>query len=356
LIKGTSTRTAEQLADQIEELGGSIGSEAGNNSLGVAIRVMRPDVEVGLQILADTLLHATIPEKAVAREKEVQLARIKEEEEEMTSLARNLLREHLFRGHPYGLRHYGTPESVARLNRADLIRFRDQHIVGRNGVISVFGDVRALEVKALVERAFAELPPGAPQFDELPAAPSLPASDELKLVKEKEQAILMVGFPGSDLFSADNAALELIDEACSDLGSRLFVRIREEMGLAYFVGSSHWAGLVRGAFTFYLGTSPEKLDDVKAALLEEIAKLARDGLTAQEIARAKQKLVGQQEIRNQNNHSFAHSAALDELYGLGHSHYRQLRREIEALTLEDVQRVARTYFDQPRIVAIVRPS
>lgn len=355
LLKGTKTRTAEQLADEIEAVGGSIGADAGNNSLHVSISTMRTDVALGLDVLADVLLNATMPEKAIAREKEVQLATIKADEEEMTSVTRNLLRAALFSGHPYALNGLGTADSVAALTQADLAAFRAQHVVGRNGVLAVFGDVRAAEVKALVERAFAALPAGEPALANppQPAFPNTPR--EVSQTKDKEQAVLMAAFPGVDFYSADEPALELIDEACSDLGSRLFVRIREEMGLAYFVGSSNLSGLVRGAFSFYLGTDPAKLDAVKAALLEEIARLAGDGLTAEELARAKEKIIGQQEIRNQSNHAFATQAALHELYGLGHSYHREQRAKISAVTMADVQRVAAHYFTQPGVVAVVAP-
>jgi zinc protease len=355
LLKGTKTRTAEQLADEIEAVGGSIGSDAGNNSVSVATSVMRTDLALGLEVLADVLLHATMPEKAIAREKEAQLAGIKADEEEMTSVTRRLLRAELFAGHPYGLTGLGTAESVSALTQADLLAFRDRHLVGRNGVLAIFGDVHAAEVKALVEQTFAALPGGEPALADVPHPPVPLATREVARTKDKEQAVLMAGFPGVDFFSPDEPALELIDEACSDLGSRLFLRIREEMGLAYFVGSSNMSGLVRGSFTFYLGTDPAKLTAVKAALLEEIAKLAAGGLTAEEVSRAKAKIVGQHEIRNQSNHAFATHAALHELYGLGHSHFREQREKIEALTVEEVRRVAAKYFNQPGIIAVVAP-
>ena len=334
LLKGTKTRTAGQLADEIEDLGGVIGSDAGNNSLSVSARVMQPDFRAGLEILADVLGNATMPEKAVSREKDAQLAGIKAEEEEMTVVARNLLRAQLFGAHPYGLRASGTPESVASLTPDILRAFRDRHMVASNGVLAVFGDVRAAEVCALAEELLRSLPAGEPALTAISAPPELAASREAETIKDKEQAVLMVGFPGTDLFSPDNAALEIIDEACSDLGSRLFLRIREEMGLAYFVGSSQMSGLARGMFGFYLGTSPEKVAEVKAALHDEIAKLAEDGLTPEELARAKEKSIGQQEIRNQSNPAFAFQAALNELYGLGYDYHLAQRRQIEGLTVE----------------------
>ena len=88
----------------------------------------------------------------------------------------------------------------------------------------------------------------------------------------------MVGFRGASLSSPDRYALELIDEASSDLGSRFFIRIREQMGLAYYVGASQMQGLVPGLFAFYLGTDPQKIEPVKTALLDEIHKLANEGL------------------------------------------------------------------------------
>ena len=356
LLKGTGRRTAEQLADEIEAVGGSVSCEAGNNSASVFVRVMQPDLRLGLDVLADVLANASLPAKAIAREKEIQLAGIKAEDDEMTVVARHLLREHLFAGHPYALRTSGTPETVARLTREHLVEFRDRHFVARNGVLAVFGNVRAAEVRALVEDSLGTLPHGEEALIQPPQPKPLSASREVIAIKPKAQAVLMIGFQATDLFHRDRAALELIDEACSDLGSRLFLRIREEMGLAYFVGSSQTLGLAPGPFIFYCGTDPIKIEAVKAALHEEIRKLAEHGLTSRELARAKEKLLGQQEIRNQSNEAFSFACALDELYGLGFAHYRANRTQIEGVTVADIARVARHYLSQPAVTAIVRPN
>ena len=166
-------------------------------------------------------------------------------------------------------------------------------------------------------------------------------------------AYLIVGF---FVLAGNGHALELIDEASSDLGSRFFIRIREEMGLAYYVGASQMQGLAGGLFAFYLGTDPEKVEQVKAALLEEVRKLATEGLTADELARAKKKLIGQQQIANQSNDSFGYQCALDELYGLGFDHYKTLEPDVEKITLDQVRAVAAKYFrDQPYVLALVQP-
>src|SRR6184192_3412519 len=149
LLKGTKTRTAEQIADQIEAIGGSMSTDAGNNSMSVSVHLMKPDLKTGVDLLADVLLNANFPEKAVAREKEVQIAGVKQEEEQLTTVARNILRQALFTDHPYALRSTGSPESVQQLTQKDLLEFRDKYLVAKNGVISVFGNVNAAEVKEL---------------------------------------------------------------------------------------------------------------------------------------------------------------------------------------------------------------
>jgi zinc protease len=357
LLKGTNTRTAEQIADQIEAVGGSISSDAGNNSFTVALDVTKPDLKLGIELLSDVLLNATMPEKAVAREKEVQMAGIRQEEEQPTTVARNILREALFAHHPYALRGNGSVDSVQKLTQKDLLEFRDRYLVGKNGVVSVFGNVNAAEVKKLFAAALEKMKPGALALANAQPPAPLNKVENVESHKDKTQAVIMVGYPGVDLFSKDRHPLELIDEASSDLGSRFFIRIREEMGLAYFVGATQLQGLVPGLFAFYLGTDPQKIAPVKTALLDEIRKLASDGLTTEELARAKKKLIGQQQIANQSNDSFGYQCALDELYGLGFDNYKKLEPEIEAVTLDDTKRVAAKYFrDQPYVMATVRPT
>jgi zinc protease len=313
-------------------------------------------LELGAEVLSDVLLNATMPEKAIAREKEVQLAGIKEDEEQLTTVARNILREALFPEHPYALRGKGSVDSVAKLTQKDLLDFRDRYLVAKNGVISVFGNVKAAEVKEIFEQALAGMNPGTLALTDPPKPSALTKTIPVESLKDKAQGVIMVGYRGADMFSPDRHALELLDEASSDLGSRFFVRIREEMGLAYYVGASQMQGLVPGLFLFYLGTDPQKIEQVKTALLDEIHKLAADGLTKDELTRAKKKLLGQQQIANQSNDSFGYMAALDELYGLGFAHYKTVEREVEVVTLEDVKRVAMKYFQkQPYVLATVRP-
>src|SRR4029078_9097387 len=171
----------------IEAVGGHLGSDAGNNSFSISIEVTQPDLRLGAELLCDVRLNGAMPEKAIAREKEVQIAGIREEEEQMTTVARNILRAALFGPHPYALRVKGTPESVTRLSQADLLAFRDRYLVAKNGVLSVFGSVRAAEVKEMFEQLLAGMPSGELALSEVMAPPTLAATKAVEETKVKTQ-------------------------------------------------------------------------------------------------------------------------------------------------------------------------
>jgi len=208
----------------------------------------------------------------------------------------------------------------------------------------------------LFERALGAMKPGSLALTNARPPAPITKTEIVESNKEKAQGVIMVGYRGVDMFDKDRYPLELIDEASSDLGSRFFIRIREQMGLAYYVGASQMQGLVPGLFAFYLGTDPQKIEPVKTALLEEIRKLASEGLTQEEVTRAKKKLIGQHQIAMQSNDSFGYQCALDELYGLGFDYYKKLEQDVEAVSMDEIKRVAAKYFrDQPYVLATVRP-
>jgi zinc protease len=161
--------------------------------------------------------------------------------------------------------------------------------------------------------------------------------------RDKKQAVLVIGYEGTTVHRPDRYALELIQESCSDLGSRLFMRVREKLGLAYYVGAQNVVGLLPGYFTFYVGTMPEKVELVEQELLAEAALLRAEGLTADELKRAKAKIIGNKKISRQDLGSLAMSTALDELYGLGYAHSEAEDALIEAVTLDQIKSVAQKY-------------
>ena len=356
-MQGTKTRSAEQIASQIESIGGHLDAYGGNNSFGVNAEVMADDFKTGLDLFADVLLNPSFPAAALERERQIQLANLRAQKDELLASAFRLARQGLFGDTCYGLHSSGTEESVQKLQVADLKRFNAALTVPNNCVIAIFGDVKVSEVKAAVAKKFGSWKKGSPALVNLSAPESLKQPKHLLDTRDKKQAVLVIGFPGTSIHNPDRFALELIQESCSDLGSRLFVRIREKLGLAYYVGAQNFVGLVPGYFAFYVGTDPGKVELVESELLKEAAELRANGLTAEELKRAKAKVIGQKKIARQDLGGYAMSSALDELYGLGYQHIDSEDAKYEAVTLEQVQAVAKKYLKpETLVVSVIRPE
>jgi zinc protease len=356
LLKGTKTRDAEKIATEIESVGGHIDSYGGNNSFGVNAEVLSSDFTTGLDLLADVLLNPTFPADPLEREREVQIAGIHSQRDNLLKSASNAMRRTLFGNIGYGLDTLGTEETVTKLKAADLKTFHQKLVAPNNCVLAIFGDVKASKVKAAVEKVFAGWKPG----EALPALSSQRSTlNSLKRVEEtrdKKQAVIIIGFPATTMHDDDRYALDLLQEACSDLGSRLFLRVREKLGLAYYVGAQHFPGLAPGYFSFYAGTEPTKADLVEQEFLKEAELLRTEGLTAEELKRAKAKIIGSKKISRQDLGSLASLTALDELCGLGYQRTELDDAKFEAVTLEQVKAVAQKYLKPDAfVVSVVKP-
>jgi zinc protease len=253
LLKGTARRSAEQIANEIEALGGHVSSFAGNNSFGLSLELLNPDAAKGIAMLADLLLQSSFPADELERERELQLAGLKSQRDRLLASAHAMMRRGLFGDGGYGLDPLGSEETVARLRREDLIQFLRSWAAPSNAVLAIFGDMDSEEVIAQVTQALAGWPAAsAPPL----AASKFTPEKPLRFVetRDKKQAVIVVGFPGGSIRDEDRFALDLLQEACSDLGSRLFMRVRDELGLAYYVGAQHFCGLEPGSFSFHAGT------------------------------------------------------------------------------------------------------
>ena len=220
-----------------------------------------------------------------------------------------------------------------------------------NCVLAIYGDVKVGDVRAAVEKAFGNWRKN-PEVDKLIRTSHIPTSHFAKRVEEtrdKKQAVLVIGFTGTTMDSEDRYALDVLQECCSDLGSRLFLRIREQLGLAYYVGAQNMAGLVPGYFAFYTGTEPAKAAQVETELLKEAELLRTEGLTAEELKRAKAKIIGQKKIARQDLGNLASLTALDELYGLGYQRTELDEAKYEAVTLGQVKATAQEISQAGRV-------
>jgi zinc protease len=361
LLKGTPTRSAEKIATEIESVGGSLDSYGGNNSFGVNVEVLSSDFATGLDMLADVILNPNFPANELNREREVQIAGIYARKDDLLKSASVAMRRGLFGDTGYGLDALGTEESVGKISAGDLKAFHQKLAVPNNCVLAIYGDVKAGAVRKAVEQAFGNWKNTggasvlASRFVSSLASPNLPK--RVEETRDKKQAVLVIGFTGTTMDSEDRYALDMLQECCSDLGSRLFLRIREQLGLAYYVGAQNLAGLAPGYFAFYTGTEPAKAAQVETELLKEAELLRTEGLTAEELKRAKAKIIGQKKIARQDLGSLAQLTALDELYGLGFQRAELDDAKYEAVTLEQTKAVAQKYLKADAfVVSIMKPE
>ncbi len=357
LLKGTRNRTAARIAREVEELGGSIAADAGNNSAGFSLEVLSDQWAPALKLFLEMLLEPACREDELAIEKRKQLSLLQAERDDPLSIARNLVRRTLYGAHPYGGTILGTEESLASLGVADVKQFIGRVIQTNRLILAGSGPVDPREWQAFVvpelssrfgEAALLSFPP-------LPPPPSGPMRVEER-APGKEQAIVEIAFPIPELVHPDQLPLAVVGEALSDLGTRLFVRVRDELGLAYFVSASRFLGRQAGYFYFYAGTAPGKEREVEQVLLEEAVRLAQEGFSEEEFVRARAKLISEETMSWQNPSSVVTSSALHELLGLGWDYDERRLLRLKAMGLDEVNRVLRTYFQSKGyVVGVVRP-
>lgn len=352
LLKGTSSRDAARVQSELENLGGSLQCTADAHRRLLGADVMRGDEAVAFDLLADLMLRPALPEKGLSQVKKSQIASIREEREDPLTVALRRARAEIFAGKPFARTALGTEVSVDGLDLAMCRKSLSRTLNRGNAVVSVFGHVDPAAVRDQVAAALHALPAGKrvydPQRTLVSRAKPLRREEQL----DKEQAVLVLGFRTVDLHHADTPVLQLIDEACSDMGSRLFNRIREELGLAYYVGAQAFSALSCGAFYFYLGTSPQQLDLAEAEMMKLIGDLAENGLSAAEMERARTTWQSSWLRAQQGNGPLADMAGWNELNGLGFDYLDRLPARMQAITAEEVRHVAKAYLSPDQVFTV----
>lgn len=356
LTRGTANRTALSIARSLETMGASLTPFSGYNSFGVQGRALSADAPALMEILFDCLSHPLFPTNEVEKQKTIQLAALESRTEQPMHLAADALNAIIFAGHPYRLPQEGTTSSVARLQPADVQTYWRRQLVSGNMTLALFGDITARQAQELVAKQAGCIPrnPAAARLGALPA-PHLPARIEQR--EPREQCIVICGFPGVGILDPRRDALALLEAAMSGMSSHLFETVREKRGLAYYASTRQRLGVDCGVFTLYAGTRAEALPTVESLICEEINRVTTRGLEAEEVARARNMLVAEHQMRLQDNAQLAMTCALDDLLGLGYDHEFTLPRRIEAVTPESIRQAAVSILQTNRMaVSVVLPA
>lgn len=361
LKRGTVKRTREELTRDIDELAGSIGGFSGRNTTGVFGRFLSKDFHKGLELLADVLMNPTFPEKELEKLRKDILASIKSQEDYLPGYTFKLLQRTLFKKHPYGMHVSGEIETVSAFTREDFSNHYEKIFVPERMVLVVVGDINKDRAVEKVQELFGGFKGKAGDMPELP--PKLPIEERQTAilttgeVKEKAQTNIGIGFLGTTITGEDRYPLSVLTEVLSSQGGRLFVELRDKLSLAYAVSAFSRPGVEPGLFALYIGCAPDKKDQAVTGLLNELQKVVTAEVTEEELERAKSAIVGGYEIGLQQVSSQASDMANNELFGLGYDHFKHYPGRIEAVTAEDILRVARKYITlDAYTISVVGPN
>lgn len=355
LMKGTETRSAAVLADELASIGAHIEPQVDHDYIGCLLNVGSEYLEDGIGILADVLLHPAFDPEEIEREKQEIVAEIRVARSQLLPHSLELCDQAVYGDHPYGLPIEGDEESLGRLGRSDLSSWHKKFYQANTLVISIVGDIDREAVRAMVEEAFAPLKAGRAPKLRLPEIARPLAPFGVAEVQEKRQTHLVVGMPGPGVNDPDYYAFQVLNDALTGMGSRLFVNLRDAKGLAYTVFSYLDAHADVGAFKVYIGTGPEQEGEAKAGILEELRAVRDEGITEEEFTRSKDHLIGRRDVGLQRNSVQALLYARTEVMGTGFEAVDRYQERIASVTEKDVARVAEKYIDTERYsVGVVR--
>jgi len=354
LDEGTKTRSATQIAQEMEFIGAEFAAKAANDFATATLRILKKDADRGFTLLADILINPAFEEKEVTRVRSELLGELQGEKDDPGTVAGKAFDEIIFKGHPYRRPTNGDEKTVAKVTRQDLVAFHDKFYRPNRTIVAIVGDIREAEALALVRKHFGKwtkkevsLPPFS--------SPEPLQKSVLKLIdKDLTQATVALGHVGIDRKNPDFYAVSVMNYILGGGGfsSRLVNRIRDEQGLAYDVDSGFEANVMPGRFSVTLQTRNAAANQAIAAAMAEIKRIRAEPVSDQELADAKAYLIGSFPLRLDTTGKLAGLLTVVELHGLGLSYFQDYLKAIAAVTKEDILRAAQKYIN-PGLYALV---
>ena len=289
VFKGTEKRTTRQIAEEMDAVGGQMNAFTSKDCTCFYARVIDEDLPLAVDMLADLTCHATLDEGEFNKERGVILEEIAMDEDSPEDLVHELLASSMFGKQSLGQPILGTTELISNYTRQDLFNYRARHYSPANAVVALAGNYDPKQVEELIQEHFGSWSNEAPRI-EIPAQQVLSG---IRAAKEKdtEQMHLCLGYPGIGYGAADVYPQAVLNNLLGgSMSSRLFQRIREDLGMAYSIYTYPNSYLGCGAFAIYAGINPKNGETVLGEIRSELKKLLEEGITEQEYKAARQQL------------------------------------------------------------------
>lgn len=354
LTKDTERRNAEETSTLVESIGARFMATGGNNTVSFSLEVLPTDVPTALELIRDALICPVFEESTFEIEREGQVASLKEEDDEILDYGFRKLRERFFGAHPFSVGADGRIEDLEALTRDDVVAHYQSIVTAPNLVLSVCGDFDRDELVEALRPLMDEL---LPQQRFTPSKMALfqgpKESLDLHEPMDREQAVVLHAFPDVGIQHEDYVVVEMLNELFSGMSSRLFERVREDRGMAYYVGSSRIIGLEAGMFVFYAGTQPSQAEEVIKEIQAEIARVSAGDVLEDELQRCRARLKAARPMGRQTLGARAMHAAIQVTYGLPIDDDLDHAAKLDSIGTDELSRFACKYFSAEKGVRMV---
>ena len=356
LFKGTSRRTAQDISREIAAAGGYFNAYTHWEYTQLHISILPVHVDLALDVLSDIAQNSLLTEEMIAKERKVILEEISLGKIYPPSYILNLVSKTLFAENTLEMPISGTEDSVKAIRRHDLLQFYRRHYVPNNAYLTIVGNVDGGTLPGLIRQRF-----GSWSGKDKRSSPPLPPvrQNQFREVRERkflDQAIVVLALQAMGTGDMDRPSFEIINAVLGSGGnSRLYQEIREKKALSYLVGSIYHPLSDTGFWGVYVGTDPKNVSLVKSIIFREIGRIQQESLSPRELNDLKSYIRGRTLIRNESNSSLAEFVSQGLLTGQWELPADYLAK-IQAVTADDVKRVAQTYLrEERRNLIILQP-
>jgi len=355
LTRGAAGRSASDIEETHDRLGGGVEASAGRIHAVASLRVLTRDLEEGMALLADVLRRPTFPAKEIAKTRQRTLGRLRQMEERPGHLANTALRRALFGTRAAGRIPEGTPETVKKIRRADIVEFHKKRYGMKGAIFAFVGDISPQRARELVESRFSGWQGGggeAPDFEE-PAPPE--GMKVIKIDRSFAQTTVMLGNRSLTRKNPDFYPARVMNYILGGGGfdSRILNNIREEKGLVYAAYSYFASGLYTGHWRLMLQTKNKSANQAISESIAEIRRIQNEGVTDEELADAKAFITGNFATRFGSSRRIAEYIVAIEQLGFPPDYPARYLEKIRAVTKEQVQATARKYIQLDHAVLTV---
>lgn len=359
LIKGTKNKSAEEVSEIIESVGGVLNAGGYDDYSEVSVMVTKPDFMTGWNLMYEVVSEPAFTKNHFEKEQKNMIAGIKSRQEEIYVVCTDIFNSLLYGKHPYAYPINGTIEAAEKFKREDVVNHHNKYFVPENMILVVVGNVNWDEVKSAVDKSYGLLKRGTVNAVIDRPVPPVPLTKPVEKTENRKfkQAFMMLGYLFPESNNEDYAALKMLNAILgTGMNSRLFSNLRDKDSLAYELGSFYPTRKDKSRFAVFIGLDDNRVDEAKGKILNELKRITTEFVDDKELLDTKTFLRGNYFMDHATNKQQAWYLGWWELIGKGYEYDKKYADDLAQVTKEQIKLVAAKYFSDNYLTVIVRPE